>query len=68
MKDILRTKKFSGNFLCQVFSALLLDVSARNCQRTLADESRIIINQLGTQNKSEIIAVQWSLSVPTPKG
>jgi hypothetical protein len=50
--------KIQRSFSCQVSPASLLYVSAGNCQRALVDESGMIINQMGKQNRSEIVALQ----------
>jgi hypothetical protein len=50
----------------QVSPALLIGVSAGNCQRFLVDESSIIRTQMGTHNGSEIVEVRRSPCVPAP--
>jgi hypothetical protein len=49
--------KIQRSYFREVSSASLLDVSAGNFQRTLVDESGMIRNQMGTHNRSEIVAV-----------
>jgi hypothetical protein len=47
-------------------SALLLDVSAGNCQRALVDESGMIRNLMGMHNGSEMVTVQGLPCLPIP--
>jgi hypothetical protein len=65
MKMILHRQN-SVAISCQVFPAFLLDVSTGNLQTDLVDESEMIRNQIGTHNRSEMVAVQGSPCVPTP--
>jgi hypothetical protein len=55
MKEILRRKMnghFSQSFNCFATRSLL-----NNCQRELVDELGMIKTQIGTQNRSEMVAV-----------
>jgi hypothetical protein len=52
---------------CQVSPASLLDVSAGNCQTALMNESGTIITQMGTHNRSEMVAVHGTPCVITPR-
>jgi hypothetical protein len=50
----------------QVYPALLLYVSAGNCQTGPVDESGMIRNKMGTHNRSEMVAMQGSPYARTP--
>jgi hypothetical protein len=64
MKDRLHRQN-SAAVCCQLSSVLLLDVSAGNCQRAVVDESKIIRNEIGTLNRSEMLRCKGCL-VPQP--
>jgi hypothetical protein len=42
---------------CQVYPALLLGVSVGNCEKDVVVESGMIRTQVGTHNRSKILAV-----------
>jgi hypothetical protein len=65
IKEIFRTKN-STSISLQVFPASLLGVSAGNCQKSLVDESGMIINLTGTYRRSEMVAVQGLPCAPAP--
>jgi hypothetical protein len=44
-----------------------LDFSTGNCQRVLVNKSGMIRAQMGTQNRSEMVAMQGSPCAPTRK-
>jgi hypothetical protein len=66
MKDRLHRQN-SAAVCCQLSSALLLDVSAGNCQRAVVDESKIIRNEIGTLKISEMVALQGLPCASTPQ-
>jgi hypothetical protein len=49
-----------------VSSASVLDVFVGTWQRSVVDESGMIVNQMGTNNRSEMIAVHGSLYARQP--
>jgi hypothetical protein len=65
MKEILRSQNSSA-ISRQVSSASLLNISGGNYQRALVDDSGMIITQMGKHNRSEIVAVQWTLCTIPP--
>jgi hypothetical protein len=50
----------------QISAASHIGVSAGYCQRALVDESGMIITQMGTHNRSEIVAVHGTAYVIPP--
>jgi hypothetical protein len=60
MKQMLRRQN-SAAISLQVSPASLLGVSEGNCKRALVDESEMFRNQIGTHNRSEMVAVQGHL-------
>jgi hypothetical protein len=65
MKEILHRHNTTTIFH-QVSPALLLDISAGNCQRALVDVSGMVRTQMGMHNISEMVAVQVPPCAPTP--
>jgi hypothetical protein len=53
------------DFFRQVSPASLVGVSVDDCQRALVDESGMIRNQMGMENRSDMVAVQGSPCAPT---
>jgi hypothetical protein len=62
MKEILRVQNLPATSR-QVSPPSLLDVSAYNFLRTLVDEAGMIRAQIGTHNRSEMIAVHGTMCV-----
>jgi hypothetical protein len=60
--------KIHWPFIHQVSPALLLDICAGNFQRALMDKSGMIRNQMGTNNRSEMVVMQGSPCAHTQQG
>jgi hypothetical protein len=65
MIEILRRQN-SAAIPRQASTASLLDVSAGHCRTALVNESGTIRNEMGTHNRSEMVAVEGSRCAPTP--
>jgi hypothetical protein len=62
VKDPYSMKEITvGKISRQVSPVLLVGVSAAYCQRALVDKAGIIRTQMGSPNRSEMVAVQGSL-------
>jgi hypothetical protein len=64
MIQILRRQN-SATIFSPNFSCFATNVCARNCERAVVDESGILRTQMGTHNRSEMVALKGSPCVPT---